>query len=77
MNDEPVSIKEERDKISAEGVVEWKTTKTLDQMVVELGDAIEATELQYLKLQEALPKMFGAAGVEEPPATIEEPPGSA
>lgn len=52
------TIKEAADKTSLAGTVEWRTTKTLDQMVVELGDAIGATEMQYLQLQDALPKMF-------------------
>ena len=52
------TIKEAADKTSLAGTVEWRTTKTLDEMIMELGDAIGCSEEQYLKLQEALPKLF-------------------
>jgi hypothetical protein len=59
---DPMSIKESHDITALAGTVEWRTTKTLDEMVVELGDAIGCDELQYIKLTEALPRMFANVG---------------
>lgn len=55
-------MKEKPDVVTLAGLVEWKTTKTLEEMTVELGDAIGCSEEQYVKLSEALPRMFANAG---------------